>query len=729
MSFRPRSYGPRLAPESEMMPEIDATNTDSGNGQTKIALGFCVRILLLFLITGFYIATVVVNIRDERQLIQDDIRRISSVTTVSAQKHTEAIFEFTAQTLEALRSDLSITNDSRSAQQILDDHFFAPPYLRATMLLDANGIIVASTFRETIGNDGGDFPFFSLQRDNSLESKIYTGDFVVGEISRAPHFFSSIALRDKNGNFVNVIAAAYELTYFRNLYRQLVPGDNFAIALFHVRDGLIVASDSEIHVGELPKSSKFPSNLQIGDHGQGATLSVLLDGGHTAHTAIRPVNAAPFFVSTMADVDGLLTNHRRDNLVRYALAALFVATVIGLAIALEIYIFNRRRAEAANRALEIELRQSHKMEALGTLAGGLAHDFNNLLSSIIGFGEVVRERVDENPRLTGPIDQILLAGRRAESIVSQILAFSRRTESSRKPIRLDRVISEVLDLIRVSIPASINVSTTINDIAPWIVGDASQLHQVLMNLCSNAVQAMPNGGDLSIRLDRIEIDEATAQSKSGLHPATYIEVSVKDTGKGIEAGIRDRIFDPFFTTKARGKGTGLGLSIVHGIVATHEGAVDVASEPGQGTVVCLLFPACEPGVESSADDRPPILDGGGRAVMLVDDDEGVVDLMEERLAGFGFEPFSFSDSKEAWRAFAATPGRFDLVITDYSMPEMDGLTLAELILGKRSDLPIILMTGYGDAEITSRARRIGVSEIVRKPLHLRKIAESIAHVM
>ena len=704
-----------------------AIQAETGGRYEKTAPGFWLRLLLLFLVTGSYLATVFVNISDERELIQNDIRRLSGVTTVSAQKHTEAIFEATAQTLESLQSDLSIANDGRSAQQIIDDHFFAPPYLRATMVVDAKGIIVASTFRETIGNDASGFPFYALQREDALDSGIYTGDFMVGELSRAPHFFSSIALIDGDGRFNGVIAAAYELTYFRDLYRQLIPGDDFAIALYHLRDGLIVASDSAIRTGELPTSSQLPANVQVGQ--EGASLSVLLEGGRTAHTDSRRVNSAPFFVSTMADVDGLLANHRRDNLVRYALAAVFVTTVIGLAVALEVYIRNRRRAEADKKELETELRQSQKMEALGTLAGGLAHDFNNLLSSIIGFGEVAKERANTDPQLTGPIDQILLAGRRAESIVERILAFSRRTESARKTIRLDRVVSEMLELVRVSVPASVNIKTEVRDEAPWVMGDPAQLHQVLLNLCNNAVQAMPNGGELLIELDRIEIDEATAMSRPGLSPADYIELAVKDSGQGIDAAIRDRIFDPFFTTKARGKGTGLGLSIVHGIVTAHDGIIDVASVPGQGTTVCLLFPASAPGIESARDDSPAALDGGGRVVMFVDDDEGVVSLIEERLAGFGFEPIGFSSAKEACRAFSEAPDRFDMLITDYSMPELSGLDLARKVLRKRPDLPVILVTGYGGAEIMQRARRIGIAEILKKPLRARNMAETIARVM
>lgn len=698
------------------------------NHPSRVAPGLWIRMSVLVLIVGSYLATVIVNIRDERQLIQNDLRRVSSITTISAQRHTDTIFQATVQTLAGLRSDLAAASDARSAQQIIDDHYFAPAYLRGILLLDKDGVVVASNFREIIGNTGPEFPFFYLHRDGLIDGP-FTGDIIIGKLTRAPHFFTSIALHDENGDFAGVIAAAYELTYLRDLYMQLVPGEHYTIALFHVAEGLIVASDSEIRSGELPKSSQFPADMPSDGGDAPGTLTILLEGGHTAFTNNKAVGTGPFFVSTMADVERLLAKHGRDNFAKHALAALFVVTVIGLAILLEIYIINRRRAEADKFLLEAELRQSQKMEALGTLAGGVAHDFNNLLCAIIGFGELARERLFDNPRVAGSIDQILLAGRRAEAIVNRILAFSRRAETERKTFRLDGIVQEVFELMQVSIPPSIDIAVSINDPQPWVFGDSSQLNQVLMNLCTNSVQAMPEGGRISIRIERAVVDAANARAAARFRDGSYIKLTISDTGQGMDPAIVDRVFEPFFTTKEHGKGSGLGLSIAHSIIAAHEGAITINSSPGIGTEIELWLPAASPNLEADGEDAPMALDGAGMVAMFVDDDEAIVGLAEERLASFGFEPTGFCDSREAWKAFQARPESYDLLISDCTMPALSGLDLAAAVRGLRPDLPIILITGNLAADIPVKAAEIGITEVLRKPLRARTMADSIARVI
>jgi|GEM_PF-5585526 len=692
-------------------------------------LGFWLRMSVLVVIVGFYMATVVANMRDERKLIENDIRRLSGVITISAQKHTEAIFGATVQTLTALRSDLMHLGESgRSPQEILDDHFSSPPYLRATLLLDGSGRIQASSFREIIGNDGSAFEFFRSRRTAGVD-QVFTGEMIVGDLTQAPHFFSSLALFDRRRGFLGVVAAAYELTYLRDLYAQLVPNEHYAIALYHAKEGLIVASDSEIRTGELPRSSRFPVNVpRNGSEFQG-TFNILLEDNGAVLTSTEPVGNGPFFVSTMANVDGLFAQHRQAVQIKYLLAAVFVFTAIGLAIALEIYILEHRRAAAYRATLEADLRNAQKMEALGTLAGGLAHDFNNLLSSIIGFGEIAEDRAAGRPRLKRALEQILLAGRRAESLVSQILTFSRRVEPTRTPVRLDRIIHEVVELIRVSVPPSVRVSLDIRRRESWVLGDASQLDQVIMNLCRNALQAMPDGGELKIVLDRTNVADMTMLAQLELMEGSYVFVSVADTGKGIPERDRDRIFDPFFTTKKVGQGTGLGLSISHGIVKAHGGIISVVTTAGVGTTFTVFLPESNVANGHEADEKPPQFDARGRVALIVDDEEPIVALVEERLASLGFEPIGFSASTEALKAFFAAPERFDLAILDFTMPEPDGIAMSEAILDVRPDLPIILMTGFGSPELRARARSIGIADVIQKPLDTNKIARSVAGAM
>lgn len=681
-------------------------------------MGTLIRFSLLAIVVALYMVTITSNIRNERRLILADIQRISDVTTVSAQKHTEAIFDFSVQQLTALRSDLTTDlREQRTAQQILEDHFYAPPYLRAMLLLDGQGVIRASTFKSVIGNDAHESRFFRVHLDDP-DYDVFTGDIIVGDTTLAPHFFSSIGLHDAGGTFEGVIAAAYELTYFRDLYRQLVPSELYTIALFHAGEGMIVASDSEIRPGELPGSSQFPTNVPNDQSNNAERFRILSETGVRLQNTSAELTVTPFFVSTMADVDALLAPHRRASMIKYIFAALFLLTATGLVLAFEVHIANRRKAEAEKSTLEAELRHAQKMESLGTLAGGLAHDFNNLLSSIIGFGEVAKERAKGQDRLSRAINQILLAGRRAESIVDQILTFSRRTESSTKPVRVDHVIHEVVDLMKASIHPSIDIEVEVKATNCWAAGGEGQMDQVFMNICKNAVQAMNSGGLLKIRLDELVLEGGNRQR---LKPGSYWRVQFTDSGEGIPKSRIDRIFDPYFTTKAPGKGMGLGLSIAHGIVTAHGGAIDVASKPGKGTTVTVFLPEASPGEEDRDMLAGGALNGGGRTVMIVDDEEAIVSLMEERLADYGFEPIGFVDSAKAWEAFQQSPQGFDLAILDYTMPGKDGIQLAKDFRSLRTDFDIILMTGFHTREIFSKASECHISNILKKPIRAHEI--------
>lgn len=695
--------------------------------KTKVTPGLWVRMALLLVIVGVYLLTVIVNDRRERALILEDIDRLARVTTTSAQTHTGVIFAKAIDLLAALRFDLAKADGSpREAQEILEDHFFKAPDLRTTLVLGREGRIAASSIPIFIGNDASFHPFFKTHLRPDRDTA-YTGNIIVGNVTRAPHLFSSLRLEDAEGNFSGVVAAAYELTYLRDLYRRLVPGPHYTIGLFHTDEGLIVASDSEIRPGELPASSRFPANVPSDGSGHWGAIKILLEDGGDALMTTRTVDAGPFFVSTMADVDALLSQHREDRLIKFALAAVFVCTAVALAVALEVYMFGRRRAEADKAALEADLRHSQKMEALGTLAGGLAHDFNNFLSSIIGFGEIAKERVVARPSLERAIDQILIAGRRAEAMVNQILTFSRRTAPTREPVRLRDILREVVELMQTSIHSSLTVSLDLRRDDLWTMGDASQLDQVVMNLCGNAVQAMPDGGTLSVVLDALDLRES-GEPPAGLEAEEYARITVSDTGVGMSPEVRERIFDPFFTTKEVGRGTGLGLSIAHGIVTAHGGAITVDSRPGEGSTVVVYLPLCVPKARAVRDGRHRKLEGGGRCVLVVDDEDPLVSLLEDRLACLGFEPVGHTSAREAWEAFRLAPHRFDLVITDFAMPGKDGIALATAIKRRRPDIPVILMTGYNTGEVRARARAHGIEAVLGKPLSGEKLASCIADV-
>jgi PAS domain S-box-containing protein len=389
----------------------------------------------------------------------------------------------------------------------------------------------------------------------------------------------------------------------------------------------------------------------------------------------------------------------------------------------------QKLAQAHKEQLEAQLRQSQKMEAIGTLAGGIAHDFNNILGAILGYGELAHQQSEEGSPLRRYLDNVMHAAERAQMLIERILGFSRSGLGDRAPVNVQFVIEETLELLEASLPAGIRLESRISSGNAAVIGDATYLHQVAMNLCTNAVQAMEQGGTLRVTLERIEVTESRALSRGLLHPGSYVRLIVSDTGVGIPPAVLERMFDPFFTTKGVGRGTGLGLSLVHGIVTDLGGAIDVTSKTGEGTTFEIWLPVTGETAMPSLEAASPLPRGRGETVMIVDDERPLVALAEEITAQLGYEPVGFDSSRAALAAFSAQPRRFDAVLTDEAMPDLVGTELASEIRRMRPAIPIILMSGYGGAQLTTRAAEIGVNEVLRKPLHRRDLAESLARVL
>jgi len=384
----------------------------------------------------------------------------------------------------------------------------------------------------------------------------------------------------------------------------------------------------------------------------------------------------------------------------------------------------QKRAAAERARLEGQLLQAKKLEAIGTLAGGIAHDFNNILAAILGYGDMAQRNAAQGTLLRRHIDAVVAAGLRAKSLVERILAFSRSGTGERVAVHVQSVVTETLDLLAASLPKHVRLERRLAAGDATVMGDATQIHQVVMNLCANAVQAMKSKGALSVALDVVERGEAMAAT-SRLAGGRYVRLVVRDTGTGIAPHVLERIFDPFFTTREVGVGTGLGLSLVHGIVTDLGGGIDVESRPGEGSAFTVYLPwsgaTAAPGAVTEE-----IPDGNGEAILLVDDEEALVRLGEEMLAELGYEPVGFTSSSEALAAFRELPGRFQAVLSDEAMPEMTGAELAKAIRAIRPDIPIVLMSGYVSPLFAARARNIGVAEVLTKPLVARDIARSLA---
>jgi PAS domain S-box-containing protein len=389
----------------------------------------------------------------------------------------------------------------------------------------------------------------------------------------------------------------------------------------------------------------------------------------------------------------------------------------------------QRQSQVDKEQLEAQLRQSQKMEAIGTLAGGIAHDFNNILGAILGYGELAHQQSPAGSPIRRYLDNVMHAAERAQMLVERILGFSRSGLGDRAPVNIQFVVEETLELIQASLPPGIRLDSRIEAGNAAVIGDATYLHQVAMNLCTNAIQAMDSGGVLRVILDCAELNEARTLSRGSLSAGRYVRLVVSDTGLGIPAPVMERMFDPFFTTKGVGEGTGLGLSLVHGIVSDLGGAINVTTQTGEGTTFEIWLPVVGETAIPAIEAAQTLPRGNGETVMIVDDERQLVALAEEITAHLGYEPVGFHSSSAALEAFRNAPRRFDAVLTDESMPDLIGTELAREILRIRPAIPIILMSGYGGTQLTNRAAEMGVTEVLRKPLHRRDLAESLARVL
>ncbi|MER8638601.1 two-component system VirA-like sensor kinase [Mesorhizobium sp. M1365] len=391
----------------------------------------------------------------------------------------------------------------------------------------------------------------------------------------------------------------------------------------------------------------------------------------------------------------------------------------------------REHNEREREALQARLNQSQRLEAIGTLAGGIAHEFNNILGAVLGYSEMALAVLLKESRARRYVQQIMQAGRRAQDVTEQILAFGRRHERQHHALRAEAVVAEAIDLLRASFPATLSVQTRLAAADAAMMGDPTELQQVVMNLGTNAAQAMNNRGALEIGLDTTEFVEARMLSHGNLPAGRYLRLAVRDTGSGMDQATLERIFEPFFTTKPAGQGTGLGLSTVHGIVMAHRGAVDVNSKPGEGTTFEIYFPQIEAAEATQNEDESdaaevPVKHGNGETILVVDDDTPLMQLAEEMLAALGYEPVGFDRSPAALSAFRADPERFDLVLTDEVMPDITGIEFSGRLHKIRPDLPVVLMTGYGRQLRSRQLTAAGISEVIKKPLLSAAVAQCLA---
>jgi signal transduction histidine kinase len=388
-----------------------------------------------------------------------------------------------------------------------------------------------------------------------------------------------------------------------------------------------------------------------------------------------------------------------------------------------------RRRSQAQRALQAQRSRASKLESLGTLAGGVAHDFNNVLAGIVGFGEMAQDAAAPGSAQARHLDKVLQAALRGKALVDRILAFSRGGAHASTVFELEPVVEEVLNLLAASLRPGVVLERALDAGGARLRGDPTQAFEAIMNLCTNAMQAMPRGGMLSVQLERVRTIDARVLSHSRLAAGDHVALSVADQGEGITAAVMERLFEPFFTTRGAQSGTGLGLAVVHGVVAEFGGALDVQSAPGQGARFTLYFPECTDAAAPALAPAGGTPGGAGQALLVVDDETDLVALAEEMLTGLGYRPVGYADPTAALQALLDEPQRFAAVITDEVMPRLSGTQLTRALRERLPQLPVLLVSGYGGALLARRAAAAGVTRVLAKPLRRAELSRVLAEVL
>ena len=611
------------------------------------------------------------------------------------------------------------TNGSPPAREAIPDllrrHMSGVPQVRNLFLFDPARQLHLSTAPTGPNSDLSDRSYYQAQRAQP-DLGLFVSETFISRATGEPTFVLSRRL--PGPGFRGIAGATVDVGYIRRFYQALDLGPGSAIELLR-SDGMTLVSREHAEVSTR-LSAWLPALLALGT---AEALHTRIEHPQLGSTVVslRHVAGYPAVVlvgQSERDILGVWRNKAWKNVAR--------TFVISALAALLLFAFLRQLER--HERVTAQLHQSQKLEALGTLAGGIAHDFNNVLGAVLGYAELAGQQSGPGSLQRRYIDNIVIAANRARDLVARILAFSRPGMGSARPVSLQKILTEVQSLTCAALPPGVSVEMSAPETPLVVAGDAAQLHQMLANLLTNAVQAVGRGGTVRVRAAAMEVRDTRDCTVGRLQRGRYANIQVSDTGAGMSATQVERIFEPFFTTKPVGTGTGLGLSLVHGIVLDHSAALEVSSEPGAGTTFSVYLPLteAEPAQEPAPLAAPR---GNGEIILVVDDEENLVRLAEEVLASLGYEPVGCVGASEALRVFRAAPQRFDAVLTDAIMPEISGLELLAELRRVRPELPAILVSGYGGPDLNAAAIAAGAHAALMKPLSTADLAQSLAQLL
>lgn len=623
--------------------------------------------------------------------------------------------------LQAVRLELRIGELLPEIGEIVGKrypHDLKLPLASQLWVIDRRGNLLAASSPALAPDPASFVPGLQTLNDTNTAISLPFPNMANGE----PSVALAVRYNDHEGALGGWLIAALPVEALRGAFSKAAPTSDARMAVFRADGVRLAGSLSHLPALDIAETLQPPGP----ERGHDAQL---LGDGRERLIAERALPRFGLRLVLTRDVESALEPWRD---VAWLASSGVMLMLAGLATAAHRIARAEQRRQDSQAALQTQLSRTNRLESLGTLAGGVAHDFNNVLAAVLGYAEMARQGAVDGSRQARQLDQVLRAALRGKSLVERILSFSRSGARSATVFEVQPVIEEVLGLLAASLRHGVVLESRFDAPGVRLRGDATQVFEAVMNLCTNAMQAMPAGGTLTVSTSRHAVRETQAVSHGQLEPGEYLALSVADEGAGIAADVMDHLFEPFFTTRREHAGTGLGLAVVHGVVAEFGGAIDVQSTsgtPGAGARFTLYLPESHDALAPEATTPVDTPNGRGQTLMIVDDEPALVELAEELLAELGYEPIGFTDPKAALEALRSEPERYDALLTDEVMPVLTGTQLTEALRAFAPQVPVLLVSGYGGPQLAARAAAVGVTRVLAKPLERRELAQVLDQLL